>query len=256
MMKFHRFLCSFLIVISLIVCLFFSQTNLALAAPVQLAGLTNMSGTKILGFNALPLQFKASGFSQCQEIETLAPIKRLNNLGHLNFSVSTSNKEAQDFFNQGMTLFYSFNDEDAIRSFKRAADLDFNFAMAYYGMALAAGTNININIDKICLEFARKNINQAYILSQKNVDSPTQLEKELINALKARYTNDNIPIENDDYVKSMQKVYNNYPSHPDVATLYADSLMNLHPWQLWTPDGNPAQQETNTIVDVLDISDK
>jgi tetratricopeptide (TPR) repeat protein len=216
-----------LIVISLLVCLFFAQNNLALVTSIK------------------------SNFSEC-EIQKHPPIERIKNLGNLNFPVSTRNPIAQDFFNQGITLFYSFNDEDAIRSFKRATELDSNFAMGYYGMALAVGSNINIPINQKCLKFASFNIQKAQGLSKTNTSNA--LEKELIGALATRYKHNDKEKQDENYAKSMEKVYNKYSNHPDVSALYADSLLNLHPWKLWAPDGRPAQPETNTIVQVLEKS--
>lgn len=260
MKKFHHFLWVSLIHISLIASIFFSQNSLALAAPIKLSGLVSsrLSGTNLLGFTTVSLNNHLSNFSdfsQCEEIGKMQPIEKLENLGDLDFPVSTSNPKAQEFFNQGMTLFYSFNDEDAIRSFEKATDLDPNFAMAYYGMALAAGSNINIAVDQICLDFAREKIQQAHNFAQKNVQYPNrELEKQLIDALVTRYKYHDKKAQDENYVKSMKKVYKNYSTYPDVAVLYTDSLMNLHPWQLWKPNGNPAQKETNIIVKILETS--
>lgn len=220
-----------LIVVSLSVCLFFAQQNLALV--------TSINGKL------------SSNFSEC-EIQKYPPIEKIKDLGNLNFTVSTRNSIAQDFFNQGITLFYSFNDEDAIRSFKKATELDSKSAMGYYGMALAAGSNINIPINQKCLKFALSNIQKAQELSKTNTSNA--LEKELIGALATRYKYNDKEKQDEYYAKSMEKVYNKYSNHPDVSALYVDSLLNLHPWKLWAPDGRPAQKETNTIVQVLEKS--
>ena len=75
------------------------------------------------------------------------PATLMNGLGSYHHAVSTTNKEAQRFFDQGLTFVYAFNHEAAIRSFKRAAELDPQMAMAYWGIALALGPNINLDVD-------------------------------------------------------------------------------------------------------------
>lgn len=221
-----------LIIVYLLVILFLAQKNLALAVPISLH------------------DNSSSDFSYCEEIQKLQPIEKTPSNGELNFPVSTSNPIAQDFFNQGITLFYSFNNEDAIRSFKKATELDSTFAMGYYGMALAAGSNVNIPINQKCLKFASYNIQKAQDLLKDN----NTLEKELIDALATRYKYDDKKQQDENYNKSMEKVYRKYSTHPDVSALYADSLLNLHPWKLWMPDGRPAQKETDTIVKLLEKS--
>jgi hypothetical protein len=75
------------------------------------------------------------------------PAKLVSGLGNLHHEVTTSSMEAQQFFDQGLTLIYAFNHEEAIRSFKRAAELDPKMAMAYWGIGYALGPNINSAID-------------------------------------------------------------------------------------------------------------
>ena len=72
----------------------------------------------------------------------LAP--RLQNLGNHKFPVTTNSARAQLFINQGLMLAYGFNHAEAGRSFREAARLDPNCAMAYWGMALVQGPNINM----------------------------------------------------------------------------------------------------------------
>src|SRR5881296_2601707 len=75
------------------------------------------------------------------------PATLMTGLGSFHHAVSTTNAEAQKFFDQGFTLLYAFNHEAAVRSFKRAAELDPQMAMAYWGIALALGPNINLDVD-------------------------------------------------------------------------------------------------------------
>ena len=75
------------------------------------------------------------------EGKSIAPL--LDGMGDLNHPVTTSNEMAQRFFNQGLVLSYGFNHKEAERSFREAARLDPNCAMAYWGIALVLGPNIN-----------------------------------------------------------------------------------------------------------------
>src|SRR5262245_14196376 len=68
-------------------------------------------------------------------------------LGHHHHTIKTRNPEAQKFFDQGLTLVYGFNHDEAIRSFRRAAELDPEAAMPLWGIAYALGPNINLDVD-------------------------------------------------------------------------------------------------------------
>jgi hypothetical protein len=65
------------------------------------------------------------------------PAKLIKGLGELHHPVSTPSKEAQQFFDQGLKLIHAFNHDEAVRSFRRAAELDPKLAMAHWGVALA-----------------------------------------------------------------------------------------------------------------------
>src|SRR6267143_1927691 len=106
----------------------------------------------------------------------------LTTVGRQRHIIQTMSREAQDFFDQGITLFYGFNHEGAARAFQRAAELDPASPMPLWGVALAVGPNYDL----------------------------------------------------------------------DAATLYAESLMNLNPWKLWSLDGKPAEG-TEEIVRVLEF---
>jgi tetratricopeptide (TPR) repeat protein len=175
----------------------------------------------------------------------------MTGLGERRHPVSTRNAEAQRFFDQGLALVYAFNHDEAARSFRRAAELDPQMAMAYWGLALAVGPNYNeATVDT-------ERVKAAYEALQK-AGSPattaTQRERDYIAALAKRFSTDPQP----DYKKlalayrdAMRELYRRYPDDLDAATLFADSLMNVRPWQLWTKDGKPAEG-TEEIVAVLE----
>ena len=49
----------------------------------------------------------------------------------------------------------------------------------------------------------------------------------------------------------MRKVWRAYPKDADVGALFAESLADLRPWDLWTPDGKP-QPGTEELVATLE----
>src|SRR4051812_43365048 len=75
------------------------------------------------------------------------PLTLDGGLSDLHWKVSTSNADAQRFFDQGMRYLYAFNHEQAVRSFTHATELDPELAMGYWGAALALGPNINMDVD-------------------------------------------------------------------------------------------------------------
>lgn len=171
-------------------------------------------------------------------------------LGNINHAVSTKNAEAQKFFNQGLAYIYAFNHEEAIRSFKRAAELDGELAMAYWGASLALGSNYNLQADAAQLKDAYANLQKALQFAPK----ATQKERDYVAALSKRYSAD--PTADRQklalaYKSAMGELVKKYPDDLDATTLYAESMMNLRPWQLWSLDGKPAEG-TLEIVAVLE----
>ena len=137
-----------------------------------------------------------------------------------------------------------------IRPFLRAAQTDPNMAMAYWGMALVLGSNININItpqrNKIALEAVRK-------ATQLAANGPEN-ERAYIAAISQRYSYD----PNADagklalaYSQAMEQLVKKYPDDLDAAVLYAESLLDLQPWKQWGPDDKPAEG-TYKAVDALE----
>ena len=149
-----------------------------------------------------------------------------------------------------MAYVYAFNHDEAVRSFKRAAELDPQMAMAYWGSALALGSNYNLQAEGPALLQAYTDLQKAISLAPK----ASEPERAYIDALSKRYSSD---IRTDakklasDYRYAMKEVMKRYPDDPDAATLYAESMMNLKPWKLWSADGKPAE-DTLEIVMVLE----
>ena len=171
-------------------------------------------------------------------------------LGNVNHPVTTKNAEAQKYFNQGLAYLFAFNHEEGIKSFQHATELDPDLAMAYWGAALGLGANYNDagNADRFAQAYGF--ISRAVLLAPKA--SPA--EQAYINALAKRYSSDRSADPKklaDDYTAAMADLAKAYPDDLDAATLYAESMMNLHPWQLWSLDGKPAPG-TLEIIAVLE----
>jgi tetratricopeptide (TPR) repeat protein len=177
------------------------------------------------------------------------PAKLMAGLSDLHHPVSTSNQEAQKFFDQGLALIYSFNHEESRRSFEHAAKLDPKMAMAQWGIALAVGPNYNEpQIDPARLAAARRALENA----NKLATEATENERDYIAALTKRFhIADDLKKSAMDYRNAMSALRKKYPKDVDAAVLYADSMMNLIPWQLWAKDGKPAEGTTE-IVSVLE----
>ncbi len=166
----------------------------------------------------------------------LAPV--LTGLGNVHFPVTTSSERAQAFFDQGLRLTYGFNHQEALRAFKEAVRLDQNFAMAYWGWALVLGPNINLPMQEDVVAQAYDAIQTAMSLRHR----VTEKERDFIEALAARYTDDPTADRaafDRAYAQAMRRVHHKYPDDPNAATLFAAALMNLSPWDYWTEDGRP-----------------
>jgi tetratricopeptide (TPR) repeat protein len=174
----------------------------------------------------------------------LAP--RLQNLGNHTFTVSTKNKQAQRFINQGLNLAYAFNHAEARRAFREAARLDPNLAMAYWGQALVLGPNINAMMEP-------NEEPQAYELIQKAVALKTKAttrEQDYIDALAQRYSGkaeDRRP-RDQAYAEAMRQLHQKYPNDLDAAMLSVESVMDLRPWGYWMPDGKPYEGTAEAVA--------
>src|SRR5215469_4505970 len=174
----------------------------------------------------------------------------MTGLGHHHHTISTKSAEAQHFFDQGLTLVFAFNHEEAARAFRRAAELDPQSAMALWGVALALGPCINLDVDPPHEKAAYEAVQKALLLAP----GATQKERDYIKALATRYSNDpkvDLRKLDAEYANAMRELSKRYADDLDVATLFAESLMDLHPWKLWSLDGRPTEG-TEEIVAVLE----
>ena len=190
------------------------------------------------------LMLAAASFAQAQhhhhESEPSKSAELLEGLGDHTHPIATQSALAQKFFDQGLAMIFGFNHDEAARLFARASELEPNSPMPHWGIALALGPNYNLppmpeseerpgGLSPKLLKLAR---------------NAPENERAYVDALVKRYSKD----AHEDrqklavaYKDAMKDVKERYPDDLDAATLYAEALMNLRPWQLWTADGLPAE---------------
>ena len=171
-------------------------------------------------------------------------------MGNHRHPIVTASSEAQLYFDQGFNFVFGFNHEEAVRSFRRAAELDPNAPMPHWGIAWALGPNYNLDVDDARADQANIAITQALKLSVGGSD----IERAYIEAMAVRFPMTPKPDRAAlarKYSDAMRDLSRKYPDDLDAATLYAESLMNLRAWKLWSLDGKPAER-TEEIVAVLE----
>jgi tetratricopeptide (TPR) repeat protein len=180
--------------------------------------------------------------------------QRFEGLGESHRKIATKSREAQQYFDQGMRFLWAFNHDESTRSFARAAQLDPDCAACYWGVALTVGPNYNLPV--MALPRAQVAFD-ALTKAQKAAAHASPVDRALIDALAKRYPNaqpldasNSAPILTA-YAQAMKTVATQFPSDLDVQTLYAESMMNLNAWRLWTPEGKAAPG-TEEIVATLE----
>ncbi len=229
----------FLLLLALFTAGFFMQKERKKAVERQVARVSQTSS----------MVFCSPAFDPYKVQGGEAPI--FKGLGNLKYPVSTSSAKAQQYFNQGLTLLYAFNHGEAGRSFKAAIQLDSTCAMAYWGMAMVLGPNYNAALNPASLKEINAYINNAIRYSNKTKPN----EQALIHALRKRFPEGNEVSDmtrfNTAYAEAMKEAANHFPNDVEIATLYAEALMNEHPWNLWLKDGTP-QPWTPQIISQIE----
>lgn len=171
-------------------------------------------------------------------------------IGAVHHPVTTSSQLAQRYFDQGLRLVYAFNHDEARRAFEEAARIDPGLAMARWGVALTLGPNINLPADPARERAAFKSVEEARALAA----SASERERAYIEALAARHAADpggDRSALDRAYADAMRDLARRYPDDLDASVLFAEALMDLRPWDLWTRDGRP-QPGTEEIVVTLE----
>jgi tetratricopeptide (TPR) repeat protein len=172
-------------------------------------------------------------------------------LGSLTYKITTASPEAQSYFDQGLRLTYGFNHAEAQRSFRKAEKLDPRCAMCFWGEALVLGPNINQPMPEEAAQPAFAAMQKAKALAA----SASPREQVLIAALSKRYTEDakadRKPLDAA-YATAMRNATEQFPDDDDIAVLYAESVMDLSPWDYWQPGGHEPTPQSAPVVPTLE----
>jgi tetratricopeptide (TPR) repeat protein len=174
-----------------------------------------------------------------------------DNLGTIGYKITTTNSEAQRYFDQGLRLAYGFNHAEARRAFRKAQKLDPECAMCNWGEALVLGPHVNMVMVEESVAPAWAALTRAKALASR----ATPREQALIVALSERYTDnpkaDRAPFDKA-YADAMGRAAAAFPDDLEIATLYAESLMDLSPWDYWKPGGVEPNPQSVNIVPTLE----
>jgi len=174
-----------------------------------------------------------------------------NGLGSITYKITTANEQAQVYFDQGLRLAYAFNHGEAQRAFRKAQRLDPNCAMCFWGEAYVLGPNINLPMQEDAVAPAYAAAQKAKALAGKA--SPR--EQALIDAVAVRYASDpkavRAPLDKA-YAAEMAKAAAKFSDDDDIAALYAESVMDLSPWDYWKPGGREPNPQSTPIVPTLE----
>lgn len=174
----------------------------------------------------------------------------LQGLGDHHFEITATHPEAQRWFDQGLVLTYGFNHDAAARSFLKATEFDPDCAMCWWGAALVLGPHVNAGMDPSAHAPAWERLRRALDAAPR----ASEREQAYITALAQRYTADPPPDRrplDEAYALAMRELIARYPGDLDARTLFAEALMNLHPWDFYSRDGS-ARPWTPEIVAVLE----
>jgi tetratricopeptide (TPR) repeat protein len=172
-------------------------------------------------------------------------------LGVRSFKITTSSKEAQHYFDQGLRLAWNFNHAEAQHAFQKAQKLDPNCAMCYWGEAYVLGPNINVPMDPNAGAPAAAAAAKAKSLA----GNASAREQALIAAVAARYSTDpkfERPMLDEAYASAMAAAAAKFPDDLDILAIYAESLMDRSPWNYWQPGGANPNPVTAQLVPTLE----
>ena len=229
----------------------FHYTRLALLAAAALATTFTPGGpASTTGASDLSASHGPAPMAQPQLPPGVDVSPLLGNLGSHQHRITTRSELAQRYFDEGLNLVFGFNHAEAIRSFRDAATLDPTCAMCFWGIALALGPHINAPMEAAAGPAAWAALQQAVALAP----GASLAEQAYVQALTARYAPvplaDRGPLDAA-YADAMRQVVRRFPDDLDAATLFAEALMDLTPWEYWTKDGQ-ATEYTAEIVATLE----
>ncbi|MGC1242554.1 MAG: hypothetical protein WA874_13270 [Chryseosolibacter sp.] len=198
---------------------------------------------------ALPTILGLLLLTTCSEKKLTFEAPLLKNIGAYHVEVTTDADYAQRFFNQGVIMANAFNHAEAERSFRESIRQDFTFAMGYWGIAYVLGPNYNSAGDNMgVINDIREAVGNAVRFSA----DATPWESAVIRAISIKFPADSVTTDAEGYADAMREAYNQFPENDFVATLYAESIMNLHPWDFYVTKGGEPRPWTPEVVSLLE----
>ena len=180
-----------------------------------------------------------------------APPPLYDNLGKLHVPITTASKRAQAYFDQGIRLTFAFNHAEAARAFRAAQDADPDCAMCYWGEALVLGPNINAPMFPEAVAPAVAAAAEASRLAPRTRPE----EQAVIRAVARRYSLDagaDRAALDKAYADAMAEAARDFPTHDTIQVLFAESLMDLPPWDYWAAGGARPKNRTAELVAALE----
>jgi len=184
----------------------------------------------------------------CKESQPSFEAPILKNIGNYHVPVTTKSKHAQMFFNQAIIMANNFNHAEAERSFREAVRQDTTFAMGYWGIAYVLGPNFNSVDNMGTVNEIRKAVTKAVALSE----GASPWEKAAIKAIQIKFPMDTTATDAEGFTQAMKQAYTQFPDNSFVATLYAEAVMNLHPWDFYAGRGGEPRPWTPEVVSLLE----
>lgn len=199
-------------------------------------------------FQALSLAALLLLMFGCSEMQPTFQAPLLKNIGDYSVQVTTSSTYAQQFFNQGIIMANNFNHAEAERSFREAVRLDSTFAMGWWGIAYVLGPNFNSAANMGTIQEIRNAVTKATSL----MDDASDWEQALIKAIQIKFPMDTTITDGEGFAAAMKNAFEQFPDNSFVATLYAEAVMNLHPWDFYAGKGGAPREWTPEIVSLLE----
>ena len=229
------------------------RPSIELGPAVSTEHATVRTSKSVIGLASVLLPMVGCGQPSASMAGEQREVPLFEGMGHHHRAVTTSSDLAQRYFDQGLIWAYAFNHDEAIRSFEKATRLDPDCAMAFWGIALCNGPHINNPLVPPERSRAAWNAIQQAIALQ---DRATETERMLIAALSLRYADpppaDRAPLDQA-YAAAMREVWRAHPDDSDVGTLFAEAMMDLRPWDLWTEQGQP-RDVTKEVLAALEAT--
>jgi tetratricopeptide (TPR) repeat protein len=193
------------------------------------------------------LTWLAAGVSLNAANREKLPGPLFDGLGNHHHPVTAKSKSAQRYFDQGLTLLYAFNHKEAIRSFRSAARLDPDCAMAFWGVSYAYGPHVNKPMSQEDNDEAWAALQQALALKPKVSPHEQAYLAALSKRYQAEFGEDRSALDKA-FAAAMREVVKDYPDDLDAQALLAEALMNTMPWDYWAKDRSPKPETEEAIA--------